>query len=97
MRAARIDENQTEIVKALKDIGCTVQTLASVGHGVPDLLVGCGFNILMEVKDGSKPPSKRRLTPDQEKWHKEWKGQVVVVETVKEAIAIAMAYRPRGF
>jgi hypothetical protein len=38
------------------------------------------------VKDGSKPPSARKLTEDQVKWHAEWRGQVAVVENVEQAI-----------
>jgi len=64
MRANRKDDNQDEIVGALWDIGASVQRLQSVKGGCPDLLVGYhGVNYLLEVKDGSKPPSRRKLTP----------------------------------
>ena len=87
-RAARVDGNQRQIVAALRAIGCTVQTLHTVGKGCPDILVGCrGTNLLMEIKDGQKPTSARRLTEDEAKWHKEWLGQVIVVATIEEAIA----------
>ncbi len=85
-RAGRIDGNHTEIVKALRAIGCSVQALASMGGGVPDLL--CGFhgrNVLLEVKDGSKPPSARVLTTEEGKWHAAWGGQVEIVCTAEEA------------
>ena len=36
---AKVDLNQTEIVQALRQAGATVQSLAAVGKGVPDLLV----------------------------------------------------------
>jgi hypothetical protein len=79
-RAAKIDANQTAIVKALRQMGCTVQHLHSVGDGCPDLLVGAhGVTLLVEVKDGSKPPSARRLTPDQEIWHRSWTGGPVAI------------------
>lgn len=42
--------------------------------------------ILLEVKDGTKPPSERQLTPDQVRWHREWRGPVAVVTTVDEAL-----------
>lgn len=87
MRAAKIDANQTEIVKALRQIGCSVQSLASVGKGVPDLLAGFrGFNFLIEVKDGNKPKSAQKLTPDQVEWHEKWQGKVFVVNSVDQAI-----------
>ncbi|MCG3770463.1 MAG: hypothetical protein JW384_01613 [Nitrosomonadaceae bacterium] len=87
MRAAKIDANQTEIVTALRKIGATVQILSAVGQGCPDLLIGYkGKNYLVEVKDGSKPPSQRKLTPDQVVWHRDWKGQVDVLSSVGEAM-----------
>ena len=86
-RAARVDRNQEEIVKALRAVGTTVQSLAAIGNGCPDLLVGYqGKTILMEIKDGKKPPSQRMLTPDQERWHYEWNGaKVYVVDSVQSA------------
>ena len=86
-RAAKVDENQAEIVAALRKCGCTVQSLAAVGKGVPDLLVGrAGVNYLLEVKDGNKPKSARDLTPDELRWLHGWRGSAVVVETVDEAL-----------
>lgn len=59
-----------------------------MGRGVPDLLVGWhGVNLLMEVKDGAKPPSGRRLTTEESAWHQRWYGQVVVVESIDGAMA----------
>ena len=85
----RVDANQSLIVKELRAIGATVQSLADLGKGVPDLLVGWrGQNWLMEIKDWKQPPSKRRLTPDEKKWHQSWNGQVHVVETFDEALKI---------
>jgi hypothetical protein len=62
--------------------------MAAIGDGCPDLLVGFrGKNFAFEVKNGENIPSKRKLTPDQEKWHAAWKGHVVVVESVEQALA----------
>ena len=88
-RAAKVDANQAEIVKALRQIGCSVEHLHSVGRGCPDML--CGFknnNYLLEVKDGNKPKSSRKLTPDHVVWHQSWRGRVYVVESVEQAIEI---------
>ena len=79
-RAAKTDANQDQVVEALRVAGATVQSLAAVGQGVPDLLVGFqGKTLLMEVKDGRKPPSARRLTEDQLKWHGAWRGGPVAI------------------
>jgi len=88
-RAAKIDANQTEIVNALRQVGASVQSLASTGKGCPDLLVGFrGVNWLLEIKDGQKVKSARKLTPDQIEWHESWCGQVHVIEDIDQAIKL---------
>ena len=88
-RAARVDDNQGQIVDALRRVGCSVWSLAGVGKGFPDLAVGFrGRNLFLEVKDGSKPPCKRKLTPDEEAFHASWRGHVAVVESVEDALKI---------
>ncbi len=83
-RAAKVDANQTEIVDALRAAGASVQSLAPVGKGCPDLLVGRGkLNILMEIKDGTG-----KLTPDQKEWHEGWRGRVHLVRSVDDALAV---------
>ena len=75
MRAAKVDANHEQVVLALRAAGASVQSLAAVGQGVPDLLVGFqGKTLLMEIKDGRKAPSERRLTEPQLKWHGAWRG-----------------------
>ena len=87
-RAAKIDANQQDIVSALRQAGASVQSLAAQSHGCPDLLVGFkGMTLLMECKDGTKPPSKRKLTPDQEEWIKAWRGGAVwLITSIPEAL-----------
>lgn len=87
-RAARVDANQRAVMDALQAVGASVQSLAAVGDGVPDLLVGYRKQtFLLEVKDGDKPPSKRKLTPHQVSWHREWQGAPPdVVESVAQAL-----------
>lgn len=87
-RAAKIDANQPEIVKALRKVGASVAPAHTMGQGFPDLVVGFrDATYLLEVKDGSKPPSARKLTPDQVEWHDAWRGHCCVVSSVEEALA----------
>lgn len=77
-RAAKVDANQDQVVSALRAAGAVVQSLAAIGKGVPDLLVRFrGTLFLLEVKDGSKPPSKQKLTDAQREWHQCWPVEVV--------------------
>jgi len=101
-RAARVDDNQAEIVAALRLAGCNVQSIAAVGGGCPDLIVGLNERVVvMEIKDGEKVPSARKLTKDEQKWHAIWADQcragvVVVVESVddaRRAMGLAVAAR----
>ena len=86
-RAAKVDANQSQIVAALRDVGASVQPLHAVGQGCPDLLVGFrGQCFTLECKDGSLPPSARKLTEAQKWWHMNWRGHVVVVKSVDEAL-----------
>lgn len=87
MTAKRTDANQGEIVKALRDMKATVQILSAVGKGCPDILIGYrGHNFLAEIKDGKKPPSARKLTEDEAKFHDEWKGHVCILNSIEDAI-----------
>ena len=91
MRAARTDANHEEIVNALRAAGATVQSLASVGKGVPDLLVGFkSQTLLMEIKDSAKPASKRRLTEDQLRWHGAWRGGPLAIVDGPEAALLML-------
>lgn len=85
-RAAKIDANQTAVVKALRAAGATVHSLAAVGDGVPDLLVGInGRTALIEVKDGAKVPSKQKHTEAQTVWHAAWQGGTLATVNSPEA------------
>jgi len=91
-RAARVDANHGEIVAALRSIGVNVTDLSGVGSGVSDLAcMWRGQTYWLEVKDGSKPPSARKLTPDQVKFHADALRsgvKVHVVETIDQALAV---------
>jgi Holliday junction resolvase len=84
MTYARIDTNHKEIVKALREAGATVVSLASMKHGCPDLLVGyANETLLMEIKKDSKA----KFTPDQLEFIGKWKGGAISrVDSVDAAI-----------
>lgn len=91
-RAANVDTVQPAIVKALRDIGASVQVLSAVGKGCPDLLVGWrNRNFLMECKTGND-----KLNQMQVDWHSTWAGQVAVVRTPEEAQLAVIAGSDRS-
>ena len=93
-RAAKVDANHRTIVAAFRAHGCTVQSLAAVGAGVPDLLVAFnGRNHLVEVKDGRRVKSERRLTEAQVAWQRMWRGDVHLVESVEDVTKLMAEWR----
>lgn len=91
-RAARTDANHAAILAALRATGAYVVDCSHVGSGFPDALVFFrGQCIPVEVKDGAKPPSARKLTAQQMVFHAEAEARGVKVRVVKdEAEALAV-------
>ena len=81
---ARTDSNQAAIVLELRKLGYSVQPLHTVGGGCPDIVVGHdGKNYLFEIKTrGGK------LTQDEAIFFEVWRGQVNVIYSVEDALAI---------
>jgi hypothetical protein len=87
-RAARRDANERRVIDALRACGAYVKQIND--EGLADLLVFYrGHTLILEVKDGAKPPSARALTPAEQKFHDEWPGQnLYIVTSEHEALDI---------
>lgn len=90
MQIKRTDANQKQIMDGLRKYPfISVNTTHTIGKGFPDIVVGYeGKNYLFEIKDGNKTPSQKKLTPDEIIFHRNWNGQVAVVESVESIIEI---------
>lgn len=78
-----MDGNHHDVIAALKKIGAKAVYL----RAPVDLLVGFrNVNVLLEVKDGAKPPSERKLTADEAEFIETWPGLVKVVTSPEEAV-----------
>lgn len=90
-RDARTDRNHTEIVGYFRKLGCSVLNISPLKN-CADLVVGKNNKVvLVEVKDGKKPPSARKLTSGELKFHEMWKGSVFVVMDLSDVIALVKA------
>lgn len=91
MRGARRDANHAEVREILREEGCEVEDTGDAGNGFPDLVVKTprGTVILVEIKDGKKPPSARKLTDKEQKLAARWGSSYVVVEDELQARAVA--------
>ena len=90
-RAARVDANLSAIVAAFRYLGCSVNVR---NDSMADLDVGYGgISIIVEVKDGNKPPSARKLTPNQVDKRKTWTGGIRLVKDMADVVATVNTLR----
>ena len=87
-RANRRDGNHTQIARELVQSGFLVQDTSDLGGGFPDLMVGAWGRVwLVEIKDPSQPPNKRKLTKAEQAFHLRWGVYgAFVAETAEEII-----------
>jgi hypothetical protein len=96
-KRGKSDANQQQIIDDLRKLGFSVCDIHSLGHGIPDIIVGKDgkekkYNIIFEIKNDKMPPNKQKLTDDEIKWNKKWKGQVNTVKNVTEILEILNKY-----
>lgn len=90
-RAARTDANLTLIVDAFRSMGCSVNVR---NDDMADLDVGYrGISMIVEVKDGKKPPSKRKLTTNQLKKRETWTGGIRLVQDLDDVQTVVQLLR----
>lgn len=85
VRARRQDANHAEIRELFRKHGGSWFDTHALGRGFPDGVVGYGGLVLaVEVKNPKKPPSQRKLTPKEQKFHAQWTGCIRVVENEED-------------
>jgi hypothetical protein len=86
---SRVDENHSDIVNALRQMGAYVIDCSALRNAF-DLLVGYNGNTyIVEVKNGELPPSQRKLTKGELKCKAMFEAVGVtyhVIESVEQAI-----------
>jgi len=85
--AARVDRNQPEIVDAFKRLGCSVLIISQLKK-CADLVISKRKTAIIEIKDGSLPPSARRLTKDEQEFRDSWKGPYFIVESLDDVLRV---------
>jgi hypothetical protein len=89
---ARIDANQPAVVKAFRDLGYIVAHTHQLGSGFPDIVISKllpskhRFTACIEIKDGRKPKSSQKLTPDEQEWHKAWQGELAIITSIDDVL-----------
>lgn len=90
----RTDANHKQIIDAIRKIpSISVYSTHMVGKGFPDIVIGYkGINYLVEIKDGAKTKSQKKLTEDEIRFHQSWFGQIIVCECVKDVLKLLQIY-----
>lgn len=85
VRARRKDANHVPVADHIASLGWIVLDLAQYGAPV-DLAVSKGNKCaLVEIKDGAKPPSKRKLTEDGQALRDRWESPYLIVTSPEDA------------
>lgn len=92
-RAARTDENHAEIITAFRALGFAVSDTSRLGKGFPDAVISRQKKTaVVEIKDGKKPPSARKLTADEKRFKETWSGVHLIVESLDDVERIGQGW-----
>lgn len=86
--AAKIDRNQPEVVKLFRKLGWTVLIISQLKSCCDICVSKNGRTIMVEIKDGEKPPSSQKLTPGEIKFKDAWQGEYRIVNCVDDVLEI---------
>ena len=77
--AARTDSNHAAIVAAYRKRGYSVLDVSKLKNCC-DLMVSKNYQTwAVEIKDGKKPPSARKLTAGEQTFRDGWKGMYIII------------------
>jgi hypothetical protein len=89
---ARTDRNHKEIMRAFRTCGCEVEDTSRLGKGFPDMVVDVRGKLwLVEVKDGDKPKSAKRLTPAEVQFQKRFHAHYRIIESIDDVVGMVGA------
>ena len=80
-RAAKTDDNQKEVVNLFRKLGWYVLVVSQLKNCCDIIVSKNGYTCAIEIKDGSKTPSARKLSPGEQKFKDEWQGEWRLVES----------------
>lgn len=87
-RAAKTDDNQKEVVALFRKLGWCVLIVSQLKNCCDIIVSKDGVTIAIEIKDGKKPPSARKLSKGELDFKNEWLGEWRLVETESDVLEI---------
>jgi hypothetical protein len=87
-RAARVDDNQPAIVAAFRKLGWSVLIISQLKNCCDIIVAKGGVTIAVEIKDGDKPPSARKLSEGEQGFKDNWLGRWELIESINDVIEL---------
>ena len=87
-RAARKDANHKEIADTFKKCGWSVLDVSQLKNCCDIIVSKSKRTITVEIKDGSKPPSQRRLTEGEIKFRNNWQGEYALIKSSEDVLKL---------
>ena len=87
-RAARVDGNQPAIVAAFRKLGWSVLIISQLKNCCDIIVAKGGVTIAVEIKDGDKPPSARKLSEGEQGFKDSWLGRWELIESINDVIEL---------
>lgn len=90
--SAKTDHNQDELAEAFRGLGWSVLLIHRIKNAC-DLMIAKQFHhgivtVAVEVKNGSLPPSGRKLSDGEIKFRDNWQGHWRLAESIDDVLAI---------
>ena len=93
----RVDANQQELVKVMRRLGCTWRSTHEIPGALDGIIGVAGIDQRIEIKDGSKVPSARKLTTAEAEEIDMWRGRKpVIIESVEQLVELVNKLRKEG-
>jgi len=87
-RAAKVDDNQADTVKLFRKLGWSVLIISQLKNCCDIIVSKGGRTIAVEIKDGTKPPSARKLSEGEVKFRDNWAGEYALVICAEDVLAL---------
>lgn len=87
-RAAKVDDNQKQVVALFRKLGWYVLIISQLKNCCDIIVSKDDVTIAIEIKDGKKQPSQRKLSEGEIKFRDEWQGKYELVICDKDVINI---------
>jgi hypothetical protein len=87
-RAARVDSNHAEIVACFRKLGWSVLDISQLKNCADIIAARDGITFVIEIKDGTKPPSARKLTAGEQSFKDRWRGRYALIQSIGDVLML---------